>query len=109
MTKGPFDLVRQVGQILEDADRAADQGRDPGIAGGIWVTSPEVQVLRKLDWYRSGGMASDRQWRDVVGILAAVDRLDTRFLLEAAGGLDLDGLPAEALEQTTPVPPVSTE
>lgn len=41
----------------------------PGVDGGIWVTSAEDQVLRKLDWYRQGGSVSDRQWRDVVGIL----------------------------------------
>lgn len=41
----------------------------PGVDGGIWVTSAEDQVLRKLDWYRQGGSISDRQWRDVVGIL----------------------------------------
>lgn len=50
----------------------------PGVDGGIWVTSAEDQVLRKLDWYRRGDSVSDRQWRDVVGILrvhgAAVDQ-----------------------------------
>ncbi|MFM7225515.1 MAG: hypothetical protein ACKO1Y_08835 [Actinomycetota bacterium] len=49
----------------------------PGADNGIWVTSAEDQVLRKLDWYRQGGSISDRQWRVVVGILrvhgAAVD------------------------------------
>jgi len=40
-----------------------------GIPEGIWVTSTADQVLRKLDWYRQGGGLSDRQWRDVVGIL----------------------------------------
>ena len=51
----------------------------PGLADRIWVTSPEDQVLRKLDWHRSTGHESERQWRDVVGILrihgAVIDRI----------------------------------
>jgi hypothetical protein len=33
----------------------------PGVADRIWVTSPEDQVLRKLDWYRSTGNESEQQ------------------------------------------------
>lgn len=73
----------------------------PGAEGSVWVTSPEVQVLRKLDWYRAGGASSDRQWRDVVGILRAADGLDAEFLLETARAIDLDVLLATALEQAT--------
>lgn len=44
----------------------------PGPGGrGIDVTSPEGIVLQKLVWYREGGEVSDRQWRDVVGVLKA--------------------------------------
>jgi len=50
----------------------------PGFTDPIWVTSPEDQVLRKLDWFRRGGGESHRQWRDVVTILrvrgTAIDR-----------------------------------
>lgn len=35
----------------------------------VRVTAPEVIVLRKLAWYRAGNEASERQWRDVLGIL----------------------------------------
>ena len=71
----------------------------PEIEGGIWVTSPEVQVLRKLDWYLKGGSASDRQWRDVVGILRTTRTIDTGSLLEVAREIGLEGLLTDALDQ----------
>ena len=54
---------------------------------GLWVSSPEDQILRKLDWYRRGGRVSERQWQDVVGIIRV-----------HGGGLDLDYLNSVARE-----------
>jgi len=65
----------------------------PGLADHIWVTSPEDQVLRKLDWYRSTAYASERQWRDVVGILRIHgDAMDRSYLVETARQLGLGTL-----------------
>lgn len=59
----------------------------------LYVTSPEGIVLQKLVWYRSGGQASDRQWRDVLGVLKAqgrrMDLGETQMQAEVAGVADL--------------------
>lgn len=34
------------------------------------LTTPEDIILHKLEWFRAGGEVSDRQWGDVVGVLA---------------------------------------
>jgi hypothetical protein len=74
----------------------------PGHPSPIWVTSAEDQVLRKLDWYRSTGETSDRQMRDVVGILRAQrDRLDLVYLRAIAAETGLSALLDAALEDAT--------
>ncbi len=72
----------------------------PGAAAPLWVTSPEDQVLRKLEWFRSGGSTSDRQWRDVIGILRnQAGQLDLDYLTTIADELGLTDLLDEALAQ----------
>lgn len=63
--KGPtaFDAVelqRSIRQPLGD-----ERGRV------IRLKSPEDTILRKLEWFRRGGEVSDRQWQDVLSVLAA--------------------------------------
>jgi len=72
----------------------------PGSDRAIWVTAPEDQILRKLQWYRDGGSVSDRQWRDVVGLLFVCGaRLDHGDLSDAARELGLEELLDEARRQ----------
>lgn len=47
----------------------------------IYMASPEDIILAKLEWYRLGGEVSDRQWRDILGVMKV-----------RAGELDLDYL-----------------
>lgn len=55
----------------------------------LWVSAPGSQVLRKLEWYQAGGSVSERQWRDVVGILRAqrstLDLADLTHMAQAIG------------------------
>jgi hypothetical protein len=66
----------------------------------LWIGSAEDQILRKLAWYRSGGQVSDRQWRDVIGILAVQSgRLDLEELRTSAEELGLSDLLERAIAE----------
>ncbi|HEU4394886.1 MAG TPA: hypothetical protein VFS92_04910, partial [Planctomycetota bacterium] len=65
--------------------------------GPCFVPSPEDVVLRKLLWFESGGRASDRQWSDILGVLATQGPgLDREYLSRWAADLGIAALLAEA-------------
>lgn len=64
----------------------------------IYVHTPEDILLQKLRWFRLGGETSDRQWRDVLGIVQVQgSRLDRKYLLEGASRLGVVDLLNRAL------------
>ena len=64
------------------------------------LASAEDIVLQKLHWYRLGGEVSDRQWRDVLGVLAVrAGNLDTAYLERWAGHLAVEALLDRAMAQ----------
>jgi hypothetical protein len=66
----------------------------------LYLASPEDTILAKLDWYRQGGEISDRQWRDVIGVLAAQHgRLDESYLRDWADQLGLRDLLRRAMDE----------
>ena len=65
-----------------------------------YVASAEDTVLTKLEWYRMGGEVSDRQWRDVLGVLKVQgERLDLAYLRRWAAALGVAVLLEQALVQ----------
>ena len=57
------------------------------------MTSPEDIILSKLEWYRMGGEASDRQLRDILGVLKTkAGQLDLEYMRRWAKPLKVEDL-----------------
>ena len=66
-------------------------GENPAIC--IYVHTAEDILLQKLRWYRMGGETSDRQWRDIMGIIRVQgNRLDREYIERQAERLGVKDL-----------------
>ena len=66
-----------------------------------YVLGREDTALQKLRWYQLGGCSSDRQWRDILGLLTRREDLDQAYLHEVAAIGGLDDLLARALDESS--------
>lgn len=62
--------------------------------------SPEDTILSKLEWYRMGGEVSERQWRDILGVLKTrAGELDLAYLRKWAMELKVSDLLEQTLDE----------
>lgn len=68
--------------------------------GSIYIYSAEDIILQKMRWYKQTRSESQKQWRDVLGVLKVQgERLDFNYLHQWAESLMLVDLLAQAFKQ----------
>lgn len=82
------ELHRSQAKMFEGSDRP------------FLVASPEGVILNKLEWYKMGGSVSDRQWKDIQGVLKVQGiALNMDYLQRWAAVLDVSDLLERALSE----------
>ena len=72
-----------------------------GVARSTLDSDAEDIILAKLEWYRLGNEISDRQWRDILGVLKVqAGRLDVDYLHKWAAELNVADLLQRALKES---------
>lgn len=66
----------------------------------LFFASAEDTVLAKLEWYRKGGCVSEKQWRDLLGVLKVqANSLDRAYLIRWAAALEVGDLLGRAFTE----------
>lgn len=111
--RGSFNLIHLETMVKVDLFLAGDRAFDrqqlarriaervaPDSNETLWILTAEDVILAKLDWFRAGGEASERQWRDVLGVVKTQGgELDTAYLRRWAKELSVSDLLERALEE----------
>jgi hypothetical protein len=73
---------------------------DESIDHLFYIVSAEDIILLKLQWYQSSGCVSERQWSDVLGVLAVQARsLDMKYLRSCSEKLGLRDILQKAIDE----------
>ncbi len=91
---GGFDEQQLLRRLPENIK---SDSKDP-----VYVATAEDTVLAKLVWFRKGAEISEKQWSDVLGILAVQKgQLDIEYLNKWAAILVISDLLEKAISETT--------
>jgi hypothetical protein len=100
-TQLKVDLFIAGGTALDTQQLARRRTVDIGNGRALPFHPPEDILLQKLRWYQMGGRSSDRQWRDIQGIIRVQgQRLDRMYLREFAPVLGIEMLLVDALKES---------
>jgi len=98
-TSMKVDLFIVGGSVLDeqqmDRRRRVQVATDP--ERHLYFYTPEDILLQKLHWYRTGNEVSDRQWRDILGIVLVQTELDEAYLRDGAQKLGVVDLLERAM------------
>jgi len=100
-TADKFDVFPATGEFqLAQLQRATSERVEfSGETIACAVATAEDILLAKLQRYRSGGESSERQWNDILGILAVNTQLDRDYLATWAARLRVTDLLDRAFAQ----------
>ena len=80
-TQLKIDIFIAGGTPLDEQQLRRRQAVEIAPGRTLHVHPPEDILLQKLRWYRKGGETSERQWRDILGIIRVqAQRLDRDYL-----------------------------
>ncbi|MEO7157987.1 MAG: hypothetical protein ABI039_10515 [Vicinamibacterales bacterium] len=110
-TAGAANLIHQESQLKVDLfiaggtpldQQQLNRRRRVEIRPGevLYIHPPEDILLQKLRWYDRGSGVSDRQWRDILGIIRTQgDLLDRDYAIANAPALGVEALLARAFSE----------
>ena len=81
----PFDINQMQRRISQSVGDLPDEQ--------AYFSTAEDIILAKLEWFHAGGRTSERQWKDILGVLELQsDRLDFAYLQKWAAQLSIQDL-----------------
>lgn len=88
-----IDLFTKIDEFERIQLGRATRVRLPGIDSAVSVATAEDTILSKLVWFRKGNEVSERQWRDILGVITVSrEMLDEAYMHQWADKLGVTEL-----------------
>jgi hypothetical protein len=98
MFKVDVFILKQRSFDLNQMQRRISQSVGDAPGDQAYFSTAEDIILAKMEWFRLGGETSERQWRDILGVIdLQSDRLDFGYLQTWAAQLGVQDLMQRAI------------